>query len=131
MGMPQDEAKAFIVGLLVEEAARVMSFAPDRIDPHRPLSEFGMDSLMAVELRLALETRLGIDVPAEFREEYDLRDSRVNGVATYTRFRKFEVKSSEELAPPAPEASKPTAAGFPFSVTWSMRACCHWLAASA
>jgi acyl carrier protein len=48
---------------LVEEAARVMSFAPDRIDPQRPLSEFGMDSLMAVELRLALETRLGIDVP--------------------------------------------------------------------
>jgi phthiocerol/phenolphthiocerol synthesis type-I polyketide synthase C len=61
--LPPDEAKAFIVGLLVEEAARVMSFAPDRIDPQRPLSEFGMDSLMAVELRLALETRLGIDVP--------------------------------------------------------------------
>jgi len=47
------------------------------------------------------DERLGIDVPAEFREEYDLRDSRVNGVATYARFRKFEVKSSEELAPPA------------------------------
>jgi acyl transferase domain-containing protein/NADPH:quinone reductase-like Zn-dependent oxidoreductase/acyl carrier protein len=61
--LPPDEAKAFIVGLLIEEAARVMSFAPDRIDPQRPLSEFGMDSLMAVELRLALETRLGIDVP--------------------------------------------------------------------
>jgi phthiocerol/phenolphthiocerol synthesis type-I polyketide synthase C len=61
--LPPDEAKAFIVGLLVEEAARVMSFAADRIDPQRPLSEFGMDSLMAVELRLALETRLGIDVP--------------------------------------------------------------------
>ncbi|HEX4505853.1 MAG TPA: SDR family NAD(P)-dependent oxidoreductase, partial [Alphaproteobacteria bacterium] len=61
--LPPDEAKSFIVGLLIEEAARVMSFAPDRIDPQRPLSEFGMDSLMAVELRLALETRLGIDVP--------------------------------------------------------------------
>jgi NAD(P)-dependent dehydrogenase (short-subunit alcohol dehydrogenase family)/acyl carrier protein len=61
--LPPDEAKTFIIGLLVEEAARVMSFAPDRIDPQRPLSEFGMDSLMAVELRLALETRLGIDVP--------------------------------------------------------------------
>ena len=61
--LPPEEAKSFIVGLLIEEAARVMSFAPDRIDPLRPLSEFGMDSLMAVELRLALETRLGIDVP--------------------------------------------------------------------
>ena len=51
------------------------------------------------------DERLGIDVPVEFREEYDLRDSRVNGIATYARFRKFEVKSSEELAPPAPDAS--------------------------
>lgn len=49
------------------------------------------------------DERLGIDVPAEFREDYDLRDSRVTGVASYTRFRKFEVKSSEELAPPAPD----------------------------
>jgi phthiocerol/phenolphthiocerol synthesis type-I polyketide synthase C len=33
------------------------------IDPLRPLSEMGMDSLMAVELRLALESRLRIDLP--------------------------------------------------------------------
>jgi len=46
------------------------------------------------------DERLGIDVPNELREEYDMRDSRVSGVATYARFRKFEVKSSEELAPP-------------------------------
>jgi acyl transferase domain-containing protein/NADPH:quinone reductase-like Zn-dependent oxidoreductase/acyl carrier protein len=57
------EAKAFVVGLLTEEAARILSFSADRIDPLRPLSEFGMDSLMAVELRLALQTRLGVDVP--------------------------------------------------------------------
>ena len=56
------------------------------------------------------DERLGIDVPLEFREEYDLRDSRVNGIATYTRFRKFEVKSSEELAPPAPDTPQPPAA---------------------
>lgn len=55
------------------------------------------------------DERLGIDVPNEFREEYDLRDGRVSGVASYARFRKFEVKSSEELAPPpskAPETEK-------------------------
>jgi len=48
------------------------------------------------------DERLGIDVPNEFREEYDLRDGRVSGVASYARFRKFEVKSTEELAPPPP-----------------------------
>ena len=52
------------------------------------------------------DERLGIDVPSEFREEYDLRDSRVSGVASYSRFRKFEVKSTEELAPPPPETEK-------------------------
>jgi hypothetical protein len=46
------------------------------------------------------DERLGIDVPNEFREEYDLRDGRVSGIASYARFRKFEVKSTEELAPP-------------------------------
>ena len=52
------------------------------------------------------DDRLGIDVPAEFKEEYDLRDGRVSGVASYSRFRRFEVKSSEELA--APAADQPT-----------------------
>jgi hypothetical protein len=50
------------------------------------------------------DERLGIDVPVEFKEEYDLRDGRVSGVASYSRFRKFEVKSSEELAAPAADA---------------------------
>ncbi len=55
------------------------------------------------------DERLGIDVPSEFREEYDLRDSRVSGIASYSRFRKFEVKSSEELAQPSDDtpAAKP------------------------
>jgi hypothetical protein len=52
------------------------------------------------------DDRVGIDVPAEFKEEYDLRDGRVSGVASYSRFRRFEVKSSEELA--APGADQPT-----------------------
>jgi hypothetical protein len=49
------------------------------------------------------DERLGIDVPAEFHEDYDLRDGRVSGVASYSRFRRFQVNSSEELTPPAPE----------------------------
>jgi hypothetical protein len=50
------------------------------------------------------DERLGIDVPAEFREDYDLRDGRVSGVASYSRFRRFQVNSTEELSPPAPDA---------------------------
>jgi len=56
------------------------------------------------------DAQLGFDVPNEFKEEYDLRDGRVSGVASYARFRRFQVKSSEELTPPpapAPDAEKP------------------------
>lgn len=53
------------------------------------------------------DERLGIDVPNEFREEYDLADSRVSGVASYTRFRRFDVKSSEEINPPASDSEQP------------------------
>ncbi len=33
------------------------------VDPRKPLTALGMDSLMGVELRMAAEARLGIDIP--------------------------------------------------------------------
>ena len=48
---------------VAEEAATILRLPAGGIDPLRPLSEIGMDSLMAVELRLALENRLRIDLP--------------------------------------------------------------------
>jgi NADPH:quinone reductase-like Zn-dependent oxidoreductase/acyl carrier protein len=58
-----EEARERITGLLVEEVARIMKLAVDRVEPQRPLAELGMDSLMAVELRLAVEQRFGISIP--------------------------------------------------------------------
>lgn len=58
-----EEARAQATTLLIEEVARIMKLAPDRIEPQRPLAELGMDSLMAVELRLAVEQRFGVSVP--------------------------------------------------------------------
>ncbi len=49
--------------MIAEEAATILRLPASGIDPLRPLSEMGMDSLMAVELRLALETRLRVDLP--------------------------------------------------------------------
>ena len=51
------------------------------------------------------DERLGIDVPAEMREDYELENSHVTGIATYSRFRRFEVNATEELAPPPPDAT--------------------------
>ena len=58
-----DDALVLLKSVVAEEAANILRLPAAGIDPLRPLSELGMDSLMAVELRLALETRLRIDLP--------------------------------------------------------------------
>ena len=62
-GLGPEEAKALVVEVLLEEVARILSASSERVDAHRPLSELGMDSLMAVELRMTLESRLGVSLP--------------------------------------------------------------------
>jgi NAD(P)-dependent dehydrogenase (short-subunit alcohol dehydrogenase family)/acyl carrier protein len=62
-GLDPDAALALLKTVIAEEAATILRLPASGIDPLRPLSEIGMDSLMAVELRLALEGRLRIDLP--------------------------------------------------------------------
>ncbi|HYC26288.1 MAG TPA: SDR family NAD(P)-dependent oxidoreductase, partial [Roseiarcus sp.] len=61
--MDPEAALALLRTIVVDEAARILRLPSGGIDPRRPLSQMGMDSLMAVELRLALESRLRIDLP--------------------------------------------------------------------
>ncbi|HJU19597.1 MAG TPA: SDR family NAD(P)-dependent oxidoreductase, partial [Stellaceae bacterium] len=61
--LPPEEALALLKSVVAEEAATILRLPPGAVDPQRPLSEIGMDSLMAVELRLALESRLRLDLP--------------------------------------------------------------------
>src|SRR5262245_40940428 len=49
--------------LLAEEAARVLRPPDGRLPVDRPLTGFGLDSLAAVELRAAVEARLGAAPP--------------------------------------------------------------------
>lgn len=46
------------------------------------------------------EPLAGLLVPVEMRERYDVRKdgSRINGTATYSRFRQFQVKVDEKFA---------------------------------
>ena len=62
-GLPPQEAIARIVELLKVEIASILRIAGSEIDPSRPLIEIGMDSLMALELRMAAERQFGIDIP--------------------------------------------------------------------
>ena len=118
-----DEAQAKATALLVEEVARIMKLGPERIDPARPLTEFGMDSLMAVELRLAVEQRFGVTVPLLALSEgatlsamaarilRGLGSESSNGVpsaeqAVAERIRKFE-GATAGFAGPADRATAP------------------------
>jgi len=61
--LPRAEAEAAILRLVAEEIARVLRLAPDAIGPDQPVVGLGLDSLGAMEMRGALEHRLGVQVP--------------------------------------------------------------------
>jgi hypothetical protein len=100
VGLPGQEMPAFGRFWIENDTGRVVK-AEVRVEQR------GIKANLTTEFRA--DERLGIDVPSEMREDYDLDNSRVSGRASYTRFRRFEVKSSEELAPPAatPEPTAP------------------------
>ncbi len=62
-GLGHDEARARIAQSLAEEVARILRLPTATVAADRALSDFGMDSLMGLELRLAVQQRLGVDVP--------------------------------------------------------------------
>jgi formylglycine-generating enzyme required for sulfatase activity len=61
-----------------------------------------------VTTTFAFEARTGIAVPHEMREQYTLANgNRVHMVATYGRFRQFDVSAEEDIHTPAPSLVEP------------------------
>lgn len=58
-----EEARKTISGLIVDEIARVLRLPREDVARTAPLSEIGLDSLMAVELALGLEERFTLNAP--------------------------------------------------------------------
>ena len=58
-----EAARALIAEILTAEVAAITKAPPQQIDLDRSLTDLGMDSLMAVELRMALERRFGASLP--------------------------------------------------------------------
>jgi acyl carrier protein len=57
-----EELNAAVIDLLKAEVAEILRMAPDKIDPDRSVYDLGLDSLMGVELVLAIESRFGIQL---------------------------------------------------------------------
>ena len=61
--MEPGAARAALLALAREEMARILRLPPEAVRVDQPLPGLGLDSLGGIELRMALERRLGITVP--------------------------------------------------------------------
>ena len=63
LAMAPEAARAELLALAREEMARILRLPPEAVRVDQPLPGLGLDSLGGIELRMALERRLGISVP--------------------------------------------------------------------
>lgn len=90
----RDAVQQYVVG----RVARVLGGTPERVDPDRPLTEIGFDSLMAVELT----TVVNADLDVQLRVVKILEGSSSADIATMlveTLFGDEETPAPEEPAP--------------------------------
>ncbi|MEW6234617.1 MAG: type I polyketide synthase [Candidatus Omnitrophota bacterium] len=70
-----DERRLLLAAFLREQAAAVLRIDLSQLDPRRSLSQMGLDSLMAVELRNRVRASLSADVPmVEFMEGHSVEE---------------------------------------------------------
>ncbi|MGR7464526.1 phosphopantetheine-binding protein, partial [Klebsiella aerogenes] len=85
------EQRQALLRLVCSEAARVLSLASaDDIDSTQPLSERGLDSLMALELRRGLVKKTGLSLPATLVYDYPAPHVLSDAILHYARTTKEE-----------------------------------------
>lgn len=62
-GRSDVEARAIVADVVAAQVGRILRLPAAEIDPKRPLSELGMDSLMGLELRMSFEEQFGLELP--------------------------------------------------------------------
>ena len=63
MALQPEQAVARLVGFLTREISRILRVPETALSPTRPVADYGVDSLMGVELGLAAQQALGDDIP--------------------------------------------------------------------
>ncbi|MGR8007756.1 type I polyketide synthase [Streptomyces hypolithicus] len=70
VGLTGDELAAFLLDDVRRRVATVLGVQPTAVGVHRPLTEAGVDSLLASAVRVALERDLGVALPATLLWNY-------------------------------------------------------------
>ncbi len=61
-GKSHAEAVEIVMGILRREVGQILRMPESKIDLSQPLADIGLDSLMALELHMALEAALGVQI---------------------------------------------------------------------
>lgn len=61
--LPDAEVQAKLADIIADSITRTLRLPAGDVDRNRALSDFGMDSLMMLELRMAVEEKMGIEIP--------------------------------------------------------------------
>ena len=62
-GKSESEARQIICALLARELGEILRLPAEEIGFKRPLADFGMDSLMGLELRMGIQKRFNMEIP--------------------------------------------------------------------
>jgi acyl carrier protein len=107
--LPPEEARASLVRLAQEEIARILRLPAEAVGADAPVAGLGLDSLGGLELRMALERRLGVQVPlAAVTEDLTiaLLAGRIAGVVLEDRTDQAVQALMEAYEPAAAEAGE-------------------------
>jgi acyl carrier protein len=98
-GLEDTEARDKIALLVAEEASSIFRMPVEEINLQRSLVELGMDSLMGMELFIAAEQKLGVEIPMTSVGD----GTTINDIASKILGRLRNESSGEEVIPSAAE----------------------------
>lgn len=61
--LSDEELQATFIDMLKDELSQILLISKDKIDPNHSMYDMGLDSLMGVELMVAIENRFSVQVP--------------------------------------------------------------------
>ena len=109
-----DTRLTLVRGYIQQELARIMGVAPETLETDRQLSTFGLDSLLALELKNNLESRLDFTLPmAKLMEGPTIASLAEATVGLLFGGRRADGDCESAMREPAREASSPDEAWTP------------------